>query len=187
VSLAAAAPVRHVWFKAVVFVLLGWNTAVFIHSGTLSEALDAIAWLTLLVLFELETDFGERLRTRQAATAVRAARLAAAAAVCAAAIGYVREQEWLDAINGVLWIAVAALLEIQVRFRRPAVQYRAWFAAGATLLYAGLSGVVLAWLWRGEWFDAYDALLWLAALVIIEMNVLRGLRGEPRAEPARPG
>jgi hypothetical protein len=26
---------------------------------------------------------------------------------------------------------------------------------------------------QGEWFDAYDALLWLAALIVIEMNILR--------------
>ena len=35
--------------------------------------------------------------------------------------------------------------------------HRARFAAVATLLYCGLVALVLVWLWRGEWFDAYDA------------------------------
>jgi hypothetical protein len=28
------------------------------------------------------------------------------------------------------------------------------------------------WATRGEWFDAYDAALWLAAFVFIEMELL---------------
>jgi hypothetical protein len=36
----------------------------------------------------------------------------------------------------------------------------------------------LLWAWRGEWFDAYDALLWLVAFAAIEMDV---------AAAARPG
>ena len=37
------------------FALLALNTGIFLGSGTLSEGLDSIAWLTLLALFELET------------------------------------------------------------------------------------------------------------------------------------
>jgi hypothetical protein len=170
----AAAP-RHTWFKASIFALLACNAAIYILAGTVSEALDATAWLTLLVLFELETDFGERVRARQAAAAMRGARLVAAAAVVAAAIGYVSEKEWLDAINSGLWIAIVALLELQIRFPRTAFRCRLWFAAAATVFYAGLGALVLAWMWRGEWFDAYDALLWLTALAIIEMNVLESM------------
>ena len=35
--------------------------------------------------------------------------------------------------------------------------------------------LVVVWMWRREWFEAYDAALWLAALVVIEMNILQGL------------
>lgn len=153
--------------------MLAWNTAVFLFSGTLSEALDATAWLVLLALFELETGFGERLRGGSATAAIRGARLAAATAVGAAAIGYLYENEWLDAINSVVWIAVVTLLEIEVRHPDAVARHRAWFAAAAATLYSGLGALVLVWLWQGEWFDAYDALLWLMALVTIEINVLR--------------
>jgi hypothetical protein len=36
---------------------------------------------------------------------------------------------------------------------------------------------VLAWLWQGDWFDAYDAALWLVAFAMIELNVLGFTRG----------
>ena len=93
------------WFKALVFALLAWNTAVFVHSGTLSEGIDSVAWLALLALFELETGGAPALQRRT--TIIRGVRLAAATAIPVAAAGYVLEGEWLDAINSVLWIAVA--------------------------------------------------------------------------------
>lgn len=171
-SISSASP-TYWWFKATVFALLAWNTAVFLFSGTLSEALDATAWLVLLVLFELETGYGERFRGGGATASIHGARLAAAAVVGTAAIGYVHENEWLDAINSGIWIAVVTLLEIEVRHPGAVVRHRAWFAAVAATLYSGLGALVLVWLWWGEWFNAYDALLWLIALVTIEINVLR--------------
>ena len=53
------------------------------------------------------------------------------------------------------------------------------FAAGAALLYAALAAVVLSWAWQGVWFDAYDALLWLVAFTMIEVNVLERARAMP--------
>lgn len=178
---SAAGAVPGLWIKAAVFALLFGNIAIYVYSGSLSEAIDSAAWLTLLVLFELETDFADRFGGRRAAGVIRAARLAAGVAVCAAAIGYLREEEWLDAINSGLWIGIVVLLEIQVRYARALTRYRAWFAAGAAAFYAGLGAMVLVWLWQREWFDAYDALLWLTALLIIEFDVLQSVR---RARPA---
>lgn len=165
-------PPGYVGFKLAVFVLLIANSAVFAAKGTLSEGLDSLAWLTLLVLFELETAHGHRLSSPRAVTAVHAVRLAAAVAVLAAAIGYLYEESWLDAVNAWLWIAVVILLETEVRCARAVAQHRAAFAAAAAVLYGGLALAVLAWAWRGEWFDAYDAVLWLLAFATIEMNVL---------------
>lgn len=170
-SVSSGSP-EYLWLKATVFALLAWNTAVFLAAGTLSEALDATAWLVLLALFELETGWGDRFGD-SSATAIHGVRFAAAAAVGAAAIGYVRESEWLDAINSGLWIAVVVLLEIEVRCIGAVARRRAWFAAVAATLYAALGALVPVWLWRGEWFDAYDAALWLIAFAAIEMDVLR--------------
>jgi len=164
------------WLKAAVFALLVLNTGVYLASGTLSEGLDSIAWLILLTLFQLETGARQAVRPGPGLAAVHAIRFAALAAVGAAAAGFVYNEEWLDAANSVLWIAVVVLLESEVR--RPAVvaAHRTAFTAVAATLYAGLGAIVLVWLWRGDWFDAYDAALWLIAFATIEMNLLEAAR-----------
>ena len=173
--LPAANPPRHVWFKAGLFALLAVNTAAYVARGTASEALDALAWLMLLVLYELETDFGWGARGGFAAGAVRGLRFIAAAAVVAAAAGYIRGREWLDAINAGLWVAIVVMFECQVRFPAAAGRRPLAVKTAAAVLYAGLGVLVAIWLWQGEWMDAYDALLWLAALVVIELNILQTL------------
>lgn len=67
---------------------------------------------------------------------------------------------------------MVALLEVEVRHAAAVARLRAWFARAAAALYSGLGALALAWIWQGEWFDAYDALLWLVAFVTLEINVL---------------
>ena len=154
------------------FALLTLNAGIFLSSGTFNEGLDSIAWLTLLALFELETGFGHAPRAGTAIAIVHGLRLAALVAVGTAAAGYLYNNEWLDAANSGLWIAVVALLELEVRRPATVALHRARFMAAVVTLYSGLGALVLVWLWRGEWFDAYDAALWLVAFATIEMNVL---------------
>jgi hypothetical protein len=158
--------------RVAVFALLIANTAYYLYAGTLSKGLDAAAWLVLLTLFALETGFADYVRTPRAAITMRAMRLVAAVGVCVAGIGYVLERDTLDALNTALWIAVVVLLEMEVRHPRETARFRAAFTATAAALYAGLAILVLIWAWRAEWFDAYDALLWLVAFATIEMDVL---------------
>ena len=211
----AAVVSKPLWYsglKAAVFALLACNTAYYLFGSTWTKGLDALAWLTLLALFALETGFDgafgamnprptamalgtavgrgfsapsriiasvvRRLRARGAMAAIRGLRLAAAAAVGAAAIGYVYQGEWLDAVNTALWIAVVVLLETEVRNPGIVTRHRTWFTATAVTLYSGLGILVLAWAWRTQWLDAYDAALWLMAFAMIEMDVLQGSRGE---------
>ena len=168
--------------KAALFVLLACNAAVFFFTGTPSETLDATAWLTLFALFELETGYGDRFRREPAQSAIRAIRLAAAAAVIAAAIGYITEGDTLDTLNSGLWIAVVMLLELEVRYPHFISAHRGAFTAAAAALYCGLGMLILIWAWQGAWFDAYDALLWLTAFMAIELNILR----RPRIEDVTP-
>ena len=160
------------------FALLVCNTAYYLFGTTWTKGLDELAWLTLLALFALETGFDGRFRARRMMTVIHGLRLAAAAAVGAAAIGYAYQREWLDAVNTALWIAVVVLLETEVRAPHAVTRHRAGFTATAVTLYGGLAALVLAWAWRGEWLDAYDAALWLTAFAMIEMDVLRGSRRE---------
>jgi hypothetical protein len=173
-------------FKAALVALLVWNTAVYLWSGTRSEALDSSAWLVVLLSFELETGLEKRRIGPRVALLARACRLGATAALAAATIGYVGENEWLDAVNMGVWVALVALLDIQVRHPGIAARRRSVFTAGAAMLYAALAALALAWAWRGEWFDAYDALLWLIAFATIEMNIFRKIRHHPAALQAAP-
>lgn len=159
-------------FKLAVFLLLVANAVVFAMRGTWSEGVDSAAWLALLLLFELETAHAARLEGWHAVTGVRATRLVAGAAILVAAVGYLYEKAWLDAANAWLWIAVVILLEIEVRSSLHEASRRRLFGTTAAVLYLALLGMVIAWVANGEWFDAYDAALWLIAFAAIEMNVL---------------
>ncbi len=164
-------------FELAVFLLLTANATIFAIRGTAAEGLDSVAWLILLLLFGLETAHAGLLSSRRALILVHTARLAAGVAVVVAAIGYVIEMDWLDAANAWLWIAVVVLLEFKVRYVRGVARHHALLESIAVACYLGLAAFAVAWAWRGEWFDAYDAALWLVAFATIEMNVLRPLSG----------
>jgi hypothetical protein len=173
VTVAGLTSPWHGGFRITLFALLVCDTAYYVLAGTIGKGLDATAWLVLLALFMLETGPAWGMRGRGGARVVRGARLAAAAAVCAAAIAYVVEKDWLDVTNTLLWIAVVVMLELEVRRPLAVARRHVWFVATAATLYTGLALLVCAWMWRGEWFDAYDALLWLMAFALIEMDLLR--------------
>ena len=169
----------HSSYRVAIFALLICNTAYYLFAGTLSKGLDAAAWLLLLTLFALETGTASSMRTPGAARALRGARMIAAAAICVAGVAYFIEHDWLDVVNTGLWVAVVALLELEVRRPFAVASHRRGFVATAVMLYTGLGVLVVAWAWRGEWFDAYDALLWLMAFALIEIDVLRSARAGP--------
>jgi hypothetical protein len=159
--------------RIAIFVLLGANALYFAMSDSASKAVDSCAWLTLLALFEAETSFGRYLAGTHRQRAVRAARLIAAAGVVAATIGYVFEDNVLDAANSVVWIFVVVLLEAQFRAPAFAARHRQAVNVVAATLYGGLGLLVIIWAAQGLWFDAYDAVLWLVAFATIELAVQR--------------
>ena len=84
--------------------------------------------------------------------------------------------------------AAGANISIDIQVRHPGIsaRLRPVFTAGVAVLYTALAALVLAWAWRGEWFDAYDALLWLIAFATIEINILRNIRRESAPLQAAP-
>jgi hypothetical protein len=160
------------------FGLLVVNAVVFAVNGTLAEALDSIAWLTLLAMFMLETADSPLLARRSSVRAVRAIRWGAGTLVLIAAGRYLADEAWLDAANAWFWIAVVVVLEIELRCPPDGIRRLHVLRTVTAALYAGLAVLVVIWAWRGEWLDAYDALIWLAAFVMIELGVLHA---SPRA------
>jgi hypothetical protein len=159
--------------KTLLFLLLVGNTAWFIAAGETSKALDSAAWLALLALFMLETGHAERFESGRAQAVLRVLRLAAAIGVIAAMLRYVLEDNVLDAVNSALWIAVVVLLEAELRYPEAVRRARGVYLATAAALYSALAVMVVWWALRSEWFDAYDATAWLAAFVLVELDILK--------------
>jgi hypothetical protein len=159
--------------KPAIFALLAINAGIYATTGRFSEGLDAFAWFALLALFEIETRFPQWTRMSRNAIVLDLLRLVAATGVAIAAFSFIRENEWLDATNAWLWIGVVVVLELQVRAPLFAARHRRACTAASLALYAALAAVALTWLLRGEWLDGYDALLWISAFALIEMDLLR--------------
>lgn len=159
--------------KPAIFALLAVNAGIYAATGRFSEGLDAFAWFALLALFEIETRSPHWTRIPRNAAALDLLRLLAAAGVAIAAFSFIHENEWLDAANAWLWIGVVAVLELQLRAPLFVARHRSTFAGASLILYGALATVALSWLVRGEWLDGYDALLWIAAFALIEMDLLR--------------
>lgn len=154
----------------VILVLLAGNTSYYLIAGRLSEALDSLAWYALLILFALESRHSRR--RRWAVLLMHGVRALATLAIAVSAVLYVREGEWLDAINVGLWIAVVLLLEIEVRHPARVAARRPLFSRVAAVLYGALAVLVLIWLAQGAWMDAWDAAVWLAAFGALERGLL---------------
>ncbi len=157
--------------KAALLLLLGVNAAFYAATGRISETLDAFAWFTLLLLFELETRGPAWMLRPRTALALDGLRLLATAAIVWAATAFIEEGEWLDAANAWLWIGVVILLELEIRAPAWMAQQRRAALAAAILLYTALTAVAAAWWLQGAWLDGYDAILWIAAFVLLEMDL----------------
>lgn len=86
---------------------------------------------------------------------------------------------WLDVINAGAWIAVVAMLEIDVRITEHHRRARRWRNASRwlkALLYGVLFIAALLWGLAGTWLDFFDASLWLVAFFCIELNVFAWAR-----------
>ena len=173
-------------FKWIIYALLAGDVVLYSLYGRLTELIDTAAWLVLLRLFEGETG-GWPLRARWIPV-LHGVRWLASAAVVVAVVGYALERVWLDFFNETTWLGVIALLELEVRLPRGATRLHRMRRALALVLYATLVGFLLNWAVMGfgdedpqaAWLDTWDALLWLVAFVVIEMNVF-GVRdaGKP--------
>lgn len=163
--------------------LLALNAVIYTANGRAAEAADAVAWFALLALYEWECRRDPAARHQRFEVLLVACRLGAAIAIVLSAVTFLREQEWLDALNAWLWIGVVIVLEVELRLTALDRARRRSLLAASLLLYGGLAAVMLAWLFRGEWFDAYDASLWIAAFALIEMGLLKG-NGEATRESA---
>lgn len=159
-------------FKPLLYLLLFANIFLFIREASPTKAIDEVGWLLLLAVFEWET--------RSAGAGRSVSRWALAVELCGYALAvyafvqYARTGEWLDFGNSTVWLAISALIVLDVvrpvPVVSPAFRRRLWLKVPlylATLLFA------LAWGITGIWLDFWDALLWILCFFIIEINIFR--------------
>ncbi len=156
-------------FKLAIVFLLTLNFFIYALTDTWIKAVDALVWLALLILYELEANK----IAIEAEPALNRLRTALIVIIPLIFIGYLQSKEWLEVVNFILWIILIALLEAEIRWPDFILQYRNAYLSATALVFAGLFVMVIVWLSRSAWLDAYDAALWLVAFATIEVDILQ--------------
>jgi len=160
-------------FKLAILVLLTLNAVIYTFVDTLTSTVDALAWLILLVMYELETNSNNLPISETIMQAIRYGLIALIALVF---ISYLSDSEWLDVANSLLWFGLIAMLEFEVH--KPALVMRHghlfWLLTLTTFI--GLIAMAVIWLWQGAWLDGYDAVLWIVAFGLIEVDIFNFLK-----------
>lgn len=164
-------------FRWTVFTLLGINVLLFFSAETFTEGLDSLAWLALLLLFELETRLVPReAEGRRPHPLLHAGRGLAYLAIGWCAItysfpGYVAAHGRLDSFNAWTWIAIVLVLELDVRTTAQAGWGPRLRLAMKPPLYAAVLVYAVLWGLGNSWLDFYDALLWIVCFFTIELQL----------------
>ena len=156
-------------FKLIIVILLASNIGIYAVFDTLLSALDALVWLLLLVLYELEAN-GISVMTE---VQLKSTRSCLIALIILVFVGYIQEREWLDVANAIFWFVLIALLEMEVRRPEKVYQYRKSYLLATVFVFAGLIAMVILWAWHSAWLDVYDATLWIVAFGCIEVDIIR--------------
>jgi hypothetical protein len=159
-------------FKLAILALLTLNVFIYAINDTMTSTVDALVWVALLMMFELETLKAAPIASRT----LHRIRNALIIVIVLVFGSYIRDNEWLDVVNSLLWFALIALLELEVRWPSKVLQYPQAFWLATIAVFAGLVAMVAAWIWRADWLDAYDAALWIAAFATIEVDIFRFLQ-----------
>lgn len=164
--------------KLAILALLTLNAVIYALIDTMIGAADAIVWLVLLIIYELESNSIDLPISEQGMRLIRDLLIGVIALVF---FGYLLSGEVLDAVNSLLWFALIAMVETEVRWPELARQYKKTFWATTIVIFIALIAMAGLRFWLGEWFDAYDATLWIIAFGFIEVDIFRFLQ---RKSPA---
>jgi len=154
--------------KLILLALLSLNIIIYALVDTLMSAVDALAWVGLLLLYELEAD--ENL-IDISKNKLQTCRNSLITLVVVVFFSYVYQQEWLEVINALLWFTLIALLELEIRFPERVAAKLNQFKMINACVFVCLTAMVPAWLTQSSWLDAYDACLWIAAFAMIEVDI----------------
>ena len=165
-------PLPYPIFKLAIVALLIVNAVVYAIVDTLTSAVDALSWLVLLILYELEANGAAPL----AQNTLHTIRDVLIGVIVLVFVSYVHDSEWLDVVNSALWFALIALLELEARWPDKVVEYRQSYWLATMTVFAGLIAIVIAWIFQSEWLAVYDATLWIVAFASIEVDIFQLLQ-----------
>jgi hypothetical protein len=94
-------------------------------------------------------------------------------AIVTAEFSFVLERSWLDVCYSLQWLAVVALFEWESRFPVTVILHPRLFRALGAVIFVTMMIVIGLWMRRGDWLNAYDAVLWSLAFVLIELQMLK--------------
>jgi hypothetical protein len=164
--------VPYIKFKLVIVVLLTLNAIIYAWVDSLISAVDELAWLVWLMLYELEANSLAPMH-QNALHAIRSILIAVVALVF---VSYVHDSKWLDVVNSALWFSLIALLELEVRWTDKVFEYRQSYWLATMIVFAGLIAMPITLAWQSAWLDVYDATLWIVAFASIERDIVQLLR-----------
>lgn len=159
-------------FKLTIVSLLTLNAVIYAITDTPTRAVDALVWLVLLLLYELEANNTAPL----AKMTLHKVRGFLIAAIVLTFVSYVHNGEWLDVANSSLWFALIALLELEAHYPDKAFKYQKSYWLTTAAIFAGLIAMVIVWICKSAWLDAYDAMLWIIAFGSIETDIFQILQ-----------
>lgn len=167
------ATVQYPKFKLAIVALLFVNVFLYALTDTLTSTIDALVWLALLIIYELEAT---KFWTALTAERLRHIRNVLIVAITLVFFSYVNTSEWLDTLNALFWFVLIGLLELEIRAPDWVKTHQNNFWLATILVFACLIAMVFAWLWQGAWLDAYDGVLWIAAFAFIEVDFFQFLK-----------
>ncbi len=160
---------RYPKLKLAILILLAIDVVIYAFVGTLTRFLDALSWMLLLVIYEMESM--EVVLISQ--TVVSVVRNSLIAVIAWVLLRYFLDHQWLDVTNSAFWFVMIILFELKMRWPTIVQQYQSVYNVTNMAVLAGLGVVALLWLLDSAWLDAFDAALWLGALAVIDLDVFK--------------
>ncbi len=168
------------YFKWAIYGLLFINMILFFMEQTITEGMESLAWLALLLFLEWETSQLDKEYSSLAEKLfLQIGRVLAYILIVYSAYeygtsAYIEENGILDIYNAVVWIAVALLIEYEIFYKKHFHQIAVKFLGFVKIvLYVSLFIIAILWQIDGEWLDFYDAALWIICFFFIELNILQ--------------